>query len=492
MRISSPLHRYTLLFLMTLAVAPASLAQNPELASQLPNMGDAGGEVLSPEQERQLGQKFMHSVRERFTLLDDPLANIYLQDLADRLLSQYSGHSQAVSVFIIDDPAINAFAGPGGHIGVYSGLILAARSEAELASVLAHEIAHIVQRHLVRRFTSGKQQNLQTIGAMIAAILLGGSNPQASEAILSTAVATNIDQQLSYSRAHEQEADRIGLELLASANFDPRAMVSFFSVLQKQNRISESRAPEFVRTHPLTTSRIADTEGRAQSYPPANAPENPLFQLIQARAAIFSKNGGAALAGYQQRLQQDSSPRRGAQQFAATSQQYALALAALTDERFGEARRLLASLLEAEPLRLQYHYTAAEIEIAAKQPASAEKILSAILEFYPGNLSLIELRATALLQMNRAQDAFMLLKQALRYNGVQARLYQLYAQTAIASGKSGEAYRSLAELEYSRGNIHQAIDYLEQALKDKTLTDFQRLSLESELTRIKTESSSAE
>lgn len=479
MRLLSSLKIATLLLLLLLAFSSNGQSQSRELGSQLPNLGDAGGGALSPAEEQQLAQKFMRAVRQSFTLLDDPLANSYLQDLADRLLSQLSGHNQDISVFIIDDPTINAFAGPGGHIGIHTGLILTARTEGELASVLAHEIAHVVQRHLMRRFETGKRQSLQNMGALIAAILLGGSNSQATEAILTSTVAGSIEQQLAYSRSHEQEADRIGLELLASADYDPRDMVSFFSILQKQQRIGQSKAPEFVRTHPLTTSRIADTTDRALRYPQQTYAQGPLYQVIQARIATFAKQDSTALSTFRKRIELSQTTHE--------TRQYAQALTAMKKRHYNESRASLAPLLAANPLRLHYHYTAAEIELADNKAARAEEILQAILRLYPGNLSLTELYARTLLELNRPDEAYRLLKEALRHTGIQAPLYQLYAQTAIASGNSSEAYRSLAELEHSRGNTHQAIDYLEHALKDKTLTEFEKLSLESQLKMLKTE-----
>jgi predicted Zn-dependent protease len=464
--------------LLAAAQLTPALAAPGELSGQLPNLGEAGSGILSPAEEQELGRKFMQSVQQRFALVDDPLANAYLQDLTDRLLSQLNQHEQSISVFIVDDPAINAFAGPGGHIGVHSGLILTARSEAELASVLAHEIAHVEQRHLVRRFEAGSRLTLQTMGAVIAAILLG-DNPQASQAILSSAMAGSAQQQLAYSREHEQEADRIGLELLASADFDPRAMVSFFQVLHQQTRIGESGAPEFIRTHPLTTARIADTDARAQRYPAARKGENPLFQIIQARLAAAASQNSAALAAFQQRLR--------SQQVTRETAQYARALAALKAANHGEARSLLRPLLADDPLRLQYHFTAAEIELADRRPQQARDILEGILSLNPGNPYLTELLARTLLQLDQPAQAQQLMKDQIRRAGMQPRLYQLYAQAAIEAGRPAEAYRSLAEVEYFFGNLHQAIDYLEQALTDTTVTEMERLALDSRLKAMKAE-----
>lgn len=449
------------------------------LTEQLPNMGDAGASVLSPEEERLLGQEFMRNVTQRFTLLDDPLASRYAQDLGDRLLSQYSNHQQQISVFIVDDPSINAFAGPGGHIGIHTGLILAARTEAELASVLAHEIAHVVQRHLVRRFETSQRQSLKTMGAVIAAILLGGTNSQASEAILSSAIAGNVQQQLSYSRTHEQEADRIGIELLARAEFDPRAMSIFFTTLQKHMPTGESKVPEFIRTHPLTSSRIADTESRAESYPKIMSTDDHLFRLTQVRIAAGAKQQSRALSAFRQDLQSGiTSPKM---------QQYSQVLTALYSGDYQQARDTMIPLLKNNPHQLHFHYSAAEIELADNQAKKAQQILREILKLYPGNIPLTSLQAKTLLQLNKPEDAFTLLKETISHNGVQPALYMLYAEAALQTNNEPEAYRALAELHYSQGDIHQAITYLEQALAAVTLTPYEKLSLESRLGMIKKE-----
>ena len=473
--------RITRIFVLLLALSPTQVAFTEELGSQLPNLGNAGAGILSPAQERQLGQEFMNNVRQRFNILEDTLANLYLQDLADRLLSQLSNHDQEIRVFIVNDPSINAFAGPGGYIGVHTGLILTAHNEAELASVLAHEIAHVVQRHLLRRFEASQQQSLQTMGAIIAAILIGGSSPEASQAIMTSAIAGSAQQQLSYSRAHEQEADRIGLELLANADFDPRAMVGFFSTLQKQQRVGESNAPEFIRTHPLTTSRIADAEDRASRYPLHASTENPSFQFIQARIAALTEVNSNALSTYKQRIHTEASGQQ--------AERYLQALTAFSKGDYPQARELNQTLLATDSERILFHYNAAEIELADNQASKAADILSGILQLFPGNVPLTELYAKTLLQLGKPQQAFTLLKEVQRQKGIYPSLNKLYAESAMKSGKPAESYRALAEMHYAQGNPHQAIDYLELALKqDGTLTELERLSLQSRLKTLKSES----
>ena len=445
------------------------------LASQLPDIGDAGSTVLTPRQERQLGQEFMRNVRQGLNLLSDPLSTAYLQNLADKLQAKTTDQYQDITVFIVDDPLINAFAGPGGYIGIHTGLILAARTEGELASVMAHEIAHVTQRHLVRSFKASSKMNLSTMGAIIAAIVLGGENPQLSEAVLASTVAGNAQQQLTFSRTHEQEADRVGLELLASANIDPRMMVSFFGVLQQQQGTISSASPEFLRTHPLTLSRIADTRNRAQQYSEYALADNTSFQLIQARTATLAKETGP---------NPFSKANSGINK---SAKEYYRALSAAKSNNYLLARKHIQPLLQTDTRRVLYHFSAAGIELADNQPEKARKIIVKALNLFPGNPSLTELYAKTLLQLKQPQLALGALKKAIRKHPEAHYLYQSFAMAASGIGKKAEAYRALAEYHVGLGNLRQAVEHLTQALSEGTLDKYDKLSAEARQKELKAE-----
>ena len=471
MRINKP-STWIIIFCCFSVVVPSNAAN---LAAQLPDIGDAGSTVLTPRQEKLLGQEFMRSVRQSLHLLNDPLSVAYLQNLADRLQSKTVDGYQDITVFIVDDPAVNAFAGPGGYIGIHTGLILAARTEGELASVLAHEIAHVTQRHLVRAFEASSKTNLATMGAIIAAIVLGGNNPQVGEAVIASSVAGSAQQQLTYSRNHEQEADRVGLDLLASANIDPRMMVSFFGVLQQQQGASGSTFPEFLRTHPLTLARIADTRNRAQQYPKFALADDTSFQLIQARMVILAKKAGSGPFG-----QANSSISKDAQN-------YYLALAAAKSSNYPLARKHIQPLLQADTRRVLYYVSAANIELADNQPEKARKLIVKALDLFPGNPSLTELYANTLIRLKQPQLAFDALKIAIRKHPDKYYLYQSYAKAAANLGKKAEAYRALAEYHVALGNLLQAIDHLTRAISAKTLDHYDQLSAEARQKELKAE-----
>ncbi len=466
------------LFLLALIVGsapPLHAAGATETSPlNLPDIGDAGGNLITPEQERLIGREFMRSVRQSLDILDDPAVTAYLQNLGERLISQVDGYEQKVTFFLVNDPSINAFAGPGGYIGVHTGLILSARTEGELVSVLAHELSHVVQRHLVRAFEAGQRVEVATIAAMIAAILIGSQNSQAGQAVLTGAMAGSAQQQLSYSRLHEQEADRVGITMMARAGFDPRQMVNFFETLQSANRYAGLRALELLQTHPLTLSRIADARNRAEQISGGSSGDDLTFQLIKARVKVLSGDS----IYLQRQKSEDEIP--------VAARQYRQVLNWLAKKRYAPARDAIRQLLKGDGHRVLYHLTAAEIELAAGRPQAARKVLTTALTLFPNNLALTELLAETLLKEGNATEASALLEQQLRYRP-ERRLYALHARAAEAAHRHADAYQSLAELNYMDGNTLQAINYLQQAIEQDSKSQYEQLAMQARLTAWKKE-----
>ena len=329
-------------------------------ANNLPDIGNSAELLMSPEDERRLGQAFMRQVRSALPLVDDITSN-------EKLASQIDTRGQKFTFFIVDDSTINAFAGPAGYIGVHTGLILAAKNEGELSSVMAHEIAHVTQRHLFRSIESSQNMSIATIGAIIAAILLGSqAGGQVGEAVLASTMAGAQQQQLSYSRAHEQEADRVGIEMLASAGYNPNDMANFFETLEKQSRFSAHSIPEFLLTHPVTTSRIADTRGRAAAYKYASQQkpsksQPPAFQLLQTRLNVLTvqhEQQKELIRDFEKSLKKNEKVNH--------LKLYEMALRYQQQSNYDQSRKLLAMLLKSEPQRLAYVLASAENEINAK------------------------------------------------------------------------------------------------------------------------------
>src|SRR5260221_14434282 len=217
----------------------------------LPDLGDISESALPAAKERALGLQAMREIRADRAYVDDVETAAYVQSIGQRLAERSAQPSIDFSFFVISDQTLNAFALPGGFIGVHTGLILAAQSESELAGVLAHEIAHVTQKHIARLIASQSNNALLSLGALALAILAARSNPQVGTAAVATAQATMIQSQLDFTRAHEEEADRVGLQTLERAGFDTRGMARFFERLQRESRAYDSKAPSYLRTHPL-------------------------------------------------------------------------------------------------------------------------------------------------------------------------------------------------------------------------------------------------
>ena len=234
----------------------------------LPDMGDSSGAYLSTAQERKLGRAFMRYVHANATLIKDPMLNGYLQTLGDRLASKSNLGAGSFHFFLVDDPMINAFAGPGGYIGIHTGLILEAETESELAAVLAHEIAHVSQKHIARMVQAADQMALPAAGMLLAAVLLGAAT--GGSAAIAAAVggqAALMQKQINFTRANEREADNVGMQILSKSNYDTRAMATFFQRLGRATNSGGIALPEFLLTHPVTADRTADALARAERYP---------------------------------------------------------------------------------------------------------------------------------------------------------------------------------------------------------------------------------
>ena len=270
-------------------VPPAAMPQ----ANNLPRLGDAAAEDLSPAAERRLGERIMRDIRRDASVSDDVELAGYLNSLAAALTASAQGHS--FELFLVKDPTMNAFALPGGFIGVHTGLIIAAETESELASVVAHEIGHVTQRHIARMLSDQRQTTLGTLASLVLAALAARSSPQAAIGIVTMASGAQQQQMLAFSRDAEREADRVGMDTLRASGFDPNGMVAFFGRLQQSSRTYESTAPAYMRSHPMTVERIADMQARVQEGRYRQHPDSIEFRLARARLRALGDGSVDAL-----------------------------------------------------------------------------------------------------------------------------------------------------------------------------------------------------
>ena len=450
------------------------------IASELPDMGDPSSTILSAEEDYRLGQAFMRSLRQNVEIIEDPELNAYINSLGYRLLSS-TGSDLPFNFFIVNDPSINAFAGPGGHIGIHSGLILAAETEGELAAVMAHEIAHVTQRHLARAFQKASNVQLQTAAAILAAIILG--SPELSAAMITTAAAGNIQQQLNFTRSHEKEADRVGIDILINSGFDADNMPAFFSRLQESYRYMESSLPELLRTHPVTPNRIADSQNRASQYPNIKEQPSQNFAFIQAK--LFARDNvkhNNRLKEIEVRLDQDK-PLSVAQRYEYALFQYQLG-------KLDVAEQYSQALLKQAPESVPFIALQAQIEIDKNDAEKAIKRLHQALRLFPHQPKLSVLYATALLQNGQAKKAAETMRALIQQQRqfILPSYYQLLAKAEMTAERNSNAYMALADYYYMIGYTRTAIDQLETALSlSQDDNSFQIERIKSQLAKLKVE-----
>ena len=460
------------------------LGQAPAYAdtANLPDLGDESLAVISPAQERKLGEDLMRQSRRSLAFMDDPEITEYIQSLGRKLVSHSENPQQDFRFFVIDNPTINAFALPGGFIGVHTGLILATQSEAELASVLAHETAHITQRHIPRMIAESQRTTLPAMAAILAGILLASSGHQGGEAAIALTSAAVAQKGINYTRSFEEEADRIGMQILARSDFDPRAMPAFFEHMQNMNRLNETSLPEFLRTHPVTTNRIADSRNRAEQYPARPVSDSGDFQQVRAKIRALSSDGNPdeIVRSFRENLAQGKYRNIDAER-------YGYAVALLRTRQPVAARAEALKLIERQPGKPSYRILEAEAEMAMEHYKQALGIYADAYAKASSDAALMQYYASALLKTDHYRQARDLLKTALQQRPESPVLYQMLAQAAGGMNSSFESHKALAEYYYFSGNPNAAIQQLQIATRYAGDNFYLQSSLEARIAAIKEE-----
>ncbi len=430
----------------------------PAAAQPLPELGDAAGATIAPQVERRIGESIMREIRYRDpAYVDDPEISDYLDRLGRQLLASNPDARPGFEFFAVRDPAINAFALPGGFIGVNTGLLTATESESELASVIAHEIAHVTQRHIARLIGAQQQMQLPSMIALAAAILLGASRPDLAVGAAAAAQGGAIQSQLAYTRDFEREADRIGFRSLEGAGFDVRAMPAFFEKMQRANRLGDDGTmPSYLRTHPMTSERIADAQGRAASAPYRQHLDTIDFHLVRAKLRAERGEPEDAVSAFASSVRD----RRYANEAAA---RYGYATALLRARRYADARQEVARLRDTGVGSPMIETLAARVQRASGDGAGALATLSKALKRYPGRLPIVYADAEMLQQAGRPEEALAVLEGPMREHPRDARLRALQAQSYAALGKRLLQHQAQAELYVLRGAVPAAIEQLQLA-----------------------------
>jgi predicted Zn-dependent protease len=362
---------------------------------------------------------------------------------------------------VLKDPTINAFAMPGGVIGVHTALIAITQTESELASVFSHEMGHVEQHHMARMLARQSNTTVLALASLLLAVVVGvrGGSGDVAGAALMGGQAAIIQRQLAYSRDYEREADRMGLQILYSAGFDPQGMPDFFSRMYQQTRIGENNAIPYLMTHPLTMDRITDISGRVHQLPPHPVVSSDNYVLVRAKIEEMSLGGHLAI----ERL----NDRKATGRLDQMGRWYGLARAYLEENRLAEARKALTQLQALKPDSSMVNMLDADIALAEKRFESAAQICHAAFSEFPVRRSLVYCEAEAWLAAGKPQNAFNAVDGSLRTNRQDYRLYVLQAKASTALGRDAEAHRAQAEVYVLQGDISAAIDQLELAQRDR-------------------------
>ena len=461
-----------------LVVLSAMFIGLPPASAQmaLPDLGGTADSSLPPQVERRIGEDLMREIRYRDPdYVDDSEITEYLNLLGGRLVAVAPDVRQAFDFFAIRDGTINAFALPGGFIGVNTGLIVSSESESELASVLAHEIAHVTQRHIARMVGAQEQMQIPMIAATIAAILLGGSRPDLASGALATVQATGVQTQLNYTRGFEREADRIGFQMLANSGYDPRAMAAFFEKLQRSTRVADDGSvPGYLRTHPMSIERMSDAQNRAENLRYRQTPDSLEYHLVRAKLRAESVDPQDAV-GYFASLLRD---RRFANE---TATRYGLARALLRARRIAEAQKEVDWLRAGKAASPMIDTLAADVRHAAGDDAGALVLLEAARARYPQRRSVLYAYIVALQRLGRNDQALVALVEPLRLYRSDARLYELQAQCYAALGKQLLQHQAQAEVYVLRGSLPAAIEQLELARRSNDGDFYQHSQVDARL-----------
>ncbi len=465
-------HRLRLIALVVMIgwIAAAAAPRGHAQGFELPSIGSPADALLPKNEEARIGRAMMRMFHQRGRIVQDPELTEYINDIGHTLVGNSNSGDYQFEFFVVNDPSINAFALPGGFIGIHTGLIQLTRNEGELASVLAHEIAHVTQRHIARTIHDNSRQSIFTMAAMLGAIAIGaatGAGGEFMEGALATTQAVTIQNQINFTRGYEYEADRVGISTLAAAGFDVDAMADFFARMGRRtnNSLFPGAELEYLRTHPVSSSRTAEAKARADRFPDTSRPNSIGYKLMKARTlALFADTPETALAHFTN-IDGETDDR---------DVLYGRALAMMRDNRPAEAERLFEALIEGQHKVIAYHIGLALAQAANDETAKSLKTFERAQRLFPRNVPLTIRHAEVLLETNQPKEAHALLLDLLNNVPPTPEQVRLIARAAIDAEQVAEAHYYMAEYNIMTGNLVQAVVLLRRGAALGETTPIQR------------------
>jgi predicted Zn-dependent protease len=513
-----PPRRTTSRLLTALITASLACTAGAQDDVRLPDLGSSANALISPQEARDYGASMLRQMRALDMVVDDPLLDDYVNDIGHRLAAGCDKPKDHFAFFIVKDPEINAFAAPGGYIAVNSGLITITRDESELAGVIAHEIGHITQNHLQRAFEASKKDAPLMALVLLGAIAAGAASRSgdAPMAVLAGGQGLLAQKSINFTRKDEIEADRVGIQTLAKAGFDPNAMADFFQRMQDAMSTGAGGrdVPALLQTHPVTTMRISDAKARAgaliaeQKLHPAvdsmsqlqwqksTAPiafvKDPnhliptpdhaspsTYALMRERVRVLAGDATREATYYSSNLQNRSS-------FDTPANQYGYAVALTRSGRGAQAIGQLQPLLRSAPDNLILKLAMADAELQAGHRTTALAIYSALNAQSPRNRAVALAYAKALTMSGDKQQASLAadLLRPLLDNASEPEIYGAYAQASNAAGDSVRAGEAFADASYYSGRPFDALEQLKRLLKRDDLDYYARVRIQARITEL--------
>ncbi|MXP55199.1 beta-barrel assembly-enhancing protease [Pantoea sp. Seng] len=438
----------------TLLLTPA-LSVHADVSDNLPDMGTTAGSTLSINQELQIGDFYVRQLRASAPLINDPLLNQYINELGQRLVAHANSVRTPFHFFLIQNDELNAFAFFGGNVVLHSSLFRYTDNESQLASVMAHEISHVTQRHLARAMEEQKRNAPLTWVGALGSILLAIASPQAGMAALTGTLAGTQQGMISFTQANEQEADRIGIQVLQRAGFDPQAMPAFLQKLADQSRFS-SKPPEILLTHPLPDSRLADARNRANQMRPVVVQSSEGFYMAKVRSLGMYATGRNQLTD---ELLNEYAKGNSREQMAS---QYGKAVQFLQAKSFDSAKKIITPMLAKQPDNVWLLDIMTDIDIGLNQPQQAINMLTSAKGSSTNPVLQLNL-ANAYVEAKQPANATRILNRYTFAHPDDVNAWDLLAQASAAQGLRDEELSARAEGLALNGKLDQAITTLSSA-----------------------------
>jgi len=426
------------------------------VSAELPDLGGNAFSTITPDKEKQLGDVMMRQTRGSLPMVYDPLLDEYINALGNRMVARANDVKFPFKFYWVNNKNINAFATLGGNITSHTGTLAIADNESEFASVIAHEIAHVTQRHIARFVEAQNQKTPLTLAGVLGAIVLATVNPEAGMAAMMATQGAAQQSAINFTRSNEQEADRIGMQTLVEAGFDPHAVPNFFRKLSEQSRFVNQQLA-FLQTHPLSQSRVSDTRLRAEQFPQQFVPDSQDFTLAKARVlARYQYSKEEAETVFKKMLQEPGGNTK--------ANQYGLAIALFDSGNITAARKLIEQLLAKDEHNLYYVDLYTDILLAQKEYQACLDMLEQQYLLRPNNQVVTLNYANAAMQSGANRLAIHLLRSLLFYKDDNILAYDMLANAYKNVEDFAKYYEARADLNYQQANYPRAIDDINEAL----------------------------